>query len=107
MNYGWPGNVRELQNLMATLAVRAPGRGRVRPSDLPLHLLTVRPEPVTLESARREFDERYVKAALARCGGQRSEAARQLGLTRQGLSKLMARLSLGQWGTCPAEVRRV
>jgi DNA-binding NtrC family response regulator len=96
--YGWPGNVREVQNLMATLAVRAPARGRVRASDLPLHVLTAAPDPMTLETARREFDERYVRAALARCGGHRSEAARQLGLTRQGLSKLIARLALAQHG---------
>jgi DNA-binding NtrC family response regulator len=92
--YAWPGNVRELQNLMATLAVRAPVRGRVPVSDLPLHVNTAPPEPTTLETARRRFDQRYVNEALARCGGQRTEAARQLGLTRQGLSKLMVRLAI-------------
>ena len=97
--YSWPGNVRELQNLMATLAVRAPQRGRVRPSDLPFHIVTTPAmSPASLQSARREFDAGYIKAALSRCGGQRAEAARLLGMTRQGLSKLMARLDVETGG---------
>ena len=103
--YAWPGNVRELQNLMATLAVRAPVRGRVRASDLPLHVSTAPPEPTTLDTARRRFDERYVSAALARCGGHRAEAARQLGLTRQGLSKLMIRLAIQRQAAALLETR--
>jgi len=103
--YAWPGNVRELQNLMATLAVRAPVRGRVRASDLPLHVSTAPPEPTTLETARRRFDQRYVSATLARCGGQRAEAARQLGLTRQGLSKLMIRLAIQRQAVTVLESR--
>lgn len=90
----WPGNVRELQNLMATLAVRAPVRGRVRPSDLPLRLAPTHPEDHSLDEARRHFDASYVRATLARCGGHRGEAARRLGMSRQGLAKLIARLGL-------------
>ena len=47
-----------------------------------------------LDSARRAFDAAYVRAALARCGHRPGAAARELGLTRQGLAKLMARLGL-------------
>jgi two-component system response regulator HydG len=92
--YDWPGNVRELQNLMATLAVRAPLRGRVRPSDLPFHVTAASPSATTLQLARRQFDAGFIRATLARCGGQRTEAARQLGMTRQGLAKLIARLDI-------------
>jgi DNA-binding NtrC family response regulator len=92
--YNWPGNVREVQNLTATLAVRAPMRGRVRPSDLPLSVISATPKASTLDEARRCFDVAFVRDALARCGGCRSEAARQLGMTRQGLGKLMDRLDM-------------
>ena len=48
-----------------------------------------------LEDAKRAFESRYIRAALARAGGSPSRAARNLGLTRQGLAKLMARLGHG------------
>ena len=48
----------------------------------------------TLAAARREFEERYVRAALARAGGRAIVAARELGVSRQGLRKLTTRLGL-------------
>jgi two-component system response regulator AtoC len=96
--YDWPGNVRELQNTLAALAVHAPARGRVGPSSLPAAIVgsatASRSEMMTLVLARRRFEERFVRATLARTGGRRSEAAAALGLTRQGLAKLMARLGI-------------
>ena len=49
---------------------------------------------LTLAEARREFEERYVRAALARAGGRATTAALELGVSRQGLKKLTARLGL-------------
>jgi len=94
--YEWPGNVRELQNVMTALAVSAPRRGSVGPATLPVALAApcASPHAATLSEARRRFEERYVRAALARAGGHRSRAARELGLSRQGLAKMLARLSL-------------
>jgi transcriptional regulator with PAS, ATPase and Fis domain len=96
--YDWPGNVRELQNTLAALAVHAPARGRVGPSSLPAAIVgpeaASRNEAMTLVLARRRFEERFVRATLARTGGRRSEAAAALGLTRQGLAKLMGRLGI-------------
>jgi DNA-binding NtrC family response regulator len=40
------------------------------------------------------FDTRFVRAALARAGGHRGRAAAELGVTRQGLAKLMDRLGV-------------
>ena len=39
-------------------------------------------------------DERVVRAALAQAGGHRGRAASALGVTRQGLAKLVDRLHL-------------
>jgi len=93
--YDWPGNVRELQNVLAALAVRSARRGVVPPSALPAVFGDVsRAESSRLDEARRTFEERFVRAALVRTGGHRGRAAAELGVSRQGLSKLMTRLGI-------------
>jgi transcriptional regulator with GAF, ATPase, and Fis domain len=93
--YEWPGNVRQLQNVIASLAVHAPRRGRVMPSLLPAHIVrSIAPVTGTFDAAREEFERRFVIAALAQCGGQRARAARALGVTRQGLAKMLRRLRI-------------
>jgi DNA-binding NtrC family response regulator len=47
-----------------------------------------------LADARAQFERRFVEVALARAGGRRARAAREIGLSRQGLLKLMARLAM-------------
>jgi two-component system response regulator HydG len=94
--YDWPGNVRELQNALSALAVGAPGRGIVRASALPVQIRIAEPGvTLTLDEARRRFEAGFVRAAIARAGGSKGQAAADLGVTRQGLSKLLDRLGLG------------
>ena len=102
--YTWPGNIRELQNVLASLLVSAPRVGLIRPASLPAHIAKVAAldRSATLADARKGFEERYVRAALARAGGRPVIAARELGLTRQGLVKLMGRL-----GIAPLETRSI
>jgi two-component system NtrC family response regulator len=94
----WPGNVRELQNVVAGLVVLAPARGRVaaRHVDIVLAESGARAidPPTSLEWARRQCERRTIAAALARHGGRRAAAARELGITRQGLAKAVRRLRL-------------
>jgi DNA-binding NtrC family response regulator len=94
--YDWPGNVRELQNVLASMMVSGPSRGGIGPQGLPSHIMrtTAMTTRATLAEARRDFEARYVRAALARAGGRSVIAARDLGVSRQGLSKLTARLGL-------------
>jgi len=93
--YDWPGNVRELQNVVAALAVRCGKRGFVTPSSLPSMFADRRSvDSWRLDDARRTFDERFVRAALVRAGGRRTQAAAELGISRQGLAKLMVRLGI-------------
>jgi len=95
--YQWPGNIRELQNVLAALAVRSPKRGVVLPIALPS---VFHPQEAAdtgaspLDRARRQFEQRFVRAALVRAGGRRGQAAADLGVTRQGLTKLMTRLGI-------------
>ncbi|MGE3704462.1 MAG: sigma 54-interacting transcriptional regulator, partial [Vicinamibacterales bacterium] len=100
--YRWPGNVRELQNVLAALAVHAPRRGVVRPSALPPAIAGDRvPIDRSIGDVRRAADERCVREALARAGGHRGRAARALGLTRQGLAKLIVRLGIDADASAP------
>ena len=93
--YHWPGNVRELQNVMAALAVAAPARGRVQASLLPAAITgSTAVTSRRLAEARAQFERRCVEVALARAGGSRTKAASELGLSRQGLLKTMARLGM-------------
>ena len=93
--YAWPGNVRELQNVMSALAVAAPMRGRVRSSLLPAAIAGLAVAPATrLAQARAQFERRFVEMALARAAGNRARAARELGVSRQGLQKLLVRLGI-------------
>jgi two-component system NtrC family response regulator len=93
-SYAWPGNVRELQNVMAALAVAAPSRGRVPPSQLPVRIREPHLAHPTLAVVRTACERDAVRNALARARGSRAVAARELGLTRQGLLKTMQRLGL-------------
>jgi DNA-binding NtrC family response regulator len=77
------------------LAVRTPKRGVVPPSALPPCFAERGPaESRSLDEARRNFERRFVRAALVRSGGHRGRAAAELGVTRQGLTKLMTRLGI-------------
>lgn len=94
--YDWPGNVRELQNVLTALVVAAPPRGVVGASGMPAAIARVAPPASyeSLENARFQFEQRFVRAALARAAGHRGQTAAALGLSRQGLAKLMQRLHL-------------
>jgi DNA-binding NtrC family response regulator/tetratricopeptide (TPR) repeat protein len=94
--YDWPGNVRELQNVCAALAVSAGRRGSVGPDQLPALIggHAAAQGVQRMADARRAFETGVVRAALARAAGHRAQAACELGLTRQGLAKLMARLGI-------------
>jgi two-component system response regulator AtoC len=96
VQHTWPGNIRELQNTVAALIVVAPARGRVSARHVD-HVLAesggvMPPPPASLDRARTEYERHMVMTALARNAGRRTAAARELGLTRQGLAKAIKRL---------------
>jgi DNA-binding NtrC family response regulator len=93
--YHWPGNVREMQNVIASLALAAPARGWVRPAALPSIIgAATTVSSGRLADAREQFERRFVEVALARAAGNRARTARSLGVSRQGLLKILARLRL-------------
>jgi transcriptional regulator with GAF, ATPase, and Fis domain len=94
--YDWPGNVRELQNVLTAMVVAVPARGVVGASHMPAAIARASKAVAleTLDLARFHFEQRFVRAALARTAGHRAHTAAALGLSRQGLAKLMQRLGI-------------
>ncbi len=86
MNCNWPGNVRQLRNILLRAAVLAEGNLITRemlevPED------AARERTMLSESARvsREQELKMIHDALSRCDGNRSRAARLLGISYRTL----------------------
>jgi hydrogenase-4 transcriptional activator len=103
--YWWPGNVRQLKNeIQRAVALSAPG-GTIEPAHLSPEITTTRLPSVpgtsrplratpNLASAVEQVERDLIQAALDRAGGNISESARSLGLTRRGLYLKIRRLGL-------------
>jgi DNA-binding NtrC family response regulator len=87
--YDWPGNVAEFQRV-ASQSVRAARNEPVQPKHLPSHLrpaspiagpFRLPPEGIDLEEVERGL----IQQALEQAGGNKTQAARLLGLTRATL----------------------
>ncbi|HEA3198892.1 TPA: sigma-54-dependent Fis family transcriptional regulator [Aeromonas veronii] len=86
-----PGNVRQLKQALEVACVLAEGLGWIEPAHL--HLPSVATEPGVLPmgeaTSLREQTRRQVQQTLAACGGNVSEAARQLGISRTTLYRTL------------------
>lgn len=104
----WPGNVRELKNTLDSVVSICP-QGCITLEDIQLlypdasaqqsveQLATANsllPDDKTLEEQVRELEIRLIRQALDASDDNRSQAARQLGLSRQGLLKKIERYGL-------------
>ncbi|MFH2005578.1 MAG: sigma-54 dependent transcriptional regulator [bacterium] len=82
--YPWPGNVRELENLVQRVIVMSDGPS-VELSDLPRHMrFSVQPS-VDLRRSLQEVEQEHIGRVLESVDGNKSEAARILGITRKTL----------------------
>jgi two-component system response regulator AtoC len=93
----WPGNVRELQNAVCQAAALAEPGGAVSADLLPSSVRRAGRPLVAAGDYRSRVAahrRRLVKEALERSGGNRSRAARELGLSRQALLYLMKELDV-------------
>ncbi len=101
--YNWPGNVRELQNEVERAAVLSPG-DEIRVEDLseeitaqsPVSMPITDPEAgeIALPDSLEELERGHLVRILAKCNGNKSEAARRLGISREGLRKKLARYGM-------------
>ncbi len=92
LGHGWPGNVRELENVLAAAAALADS-GAILPRHLDLPAASGG-RSGTYHEQLAAFRRRLVEEALASCGGNRAQAARRLGLSRQALSYLVRQLAI-------------
>ncbi len=85
--YRWPGNIRELRNVCERCAVMAKGE-RIDADDLPLEIRLGGPARAPGEvKTLREMEKEMVARALEATGGNRTRAAKLLGITYPTLKK--------------------
>ncbi len=92
LNHRWPGNIRELKHTVEAAMART-GGAIIRPA----HLRLVDSEPTirgTWKSSLGEFKLRLLREILGRHRGNRSAAARELGISRQALLYQIKKLGL-------------
>jgi len=98
MSYHWPGNVRELENVIERSLVLCRGNeldaGDIKIEAAPRpraqneqHFL---PEGMTLD----QYEQELIREALRRADGNKSQAARLLGLTRNALRYRLTQMGL-------------
>lgn len=112
-SYNWPGNVRQIVSLAKVLSHRCRNRRIIRKSDLParirkqhifgmeieisgeMELLKIRPIPAIGLTKDPEDVRKLLVSTLLKMGGNKSAAARELGISRSTIYRVMKRLDLG------------
>lgn len=87
VKYSWPGNIREMRNVIERANIFGEGRDEMRVEHLPAELRTTsraggtpfRPEPL------KAIEKRHIERVLRHHGGNRSRAAKDLGIARATL----------------------
>jgi DNA-binding NtrC family response regulator len=102
LNYHWPGNVRELQNIIERACALAQGTVLaasdihidVRPAKAVNGASGFLPEGMTLE----HWEDEMIQEALRRANGNKSQAARLLGLSRNALRYRLSKIGIADEG---------
>jgi DNA-binding NtrC family response regulator len=103
LQYQWPGNVRELQNVIERAVSLSTGEA-ILPHDLPESLLGTAGDRVALAGADsfaeskqnhiESFEMSFLEQLLQRHGGNVSKAARQAGISRRTIHRLIQKYNL-------------
>jgi two-component system, NtrC family, response regulator AtoC len=102
VNYHWPGNVRELQNILERACALAK-ETTLDSSDIHIDVRPARgaesanhflPEGMTLE----QWEDEMIQEALKRANGNKSQAARLLGLSRNALRYRLSKIGIADEG---------
>ena len=105
MDFHWPGNVRELQNIIERAIAFSEG-DVLGVADIRLDLFSVRKSPAAASAANPEahfppegmtldeFEEEIIRESLRRANGNKSQAARLLGLSRNALRYRLSKMGV-------------
>jgi len=97
--YSWPGNVRELMNRVQHAMIMSEHR-LITPADLGLSSASAPKNVITLSRARAAAESDVIRATLRSNANNVSRAARELGISRVTLYRLMEK-----FGIDPSEER--
>jgi len=90
LDYEWPGNVRELENVIERATAICVG-GEITVNDLPPKIINHAPRRLEVPKVPEqmitldEMERRYVRQVLASVNGNKTHAARVLGIDRRSL----------------------
>jgi two-component system, NtrC family, response regulator AtoC len=99
LRYDWPGNVRELKGAIDSGVTLATG-SQITTRDLPLTVQGAAGVLPLREVGNQDFvnihenEVRLIMRALDECGGNRTEAAKKLGISRRTLHRRLKELQL-------------
>jgi len=99
LQYDWPGNVRELKGAIDSATTLSTGQ-QIAARDLPLavrgraEMLLPREAAAQDQVNLHENERRLIMRALDECGGNRTEAAKKLGISRRTLHRRLRELQL-------------
>jgi two-component system, NtrC family, response regulator AtoC len=97
LRYPWPGNVRELRNVIERAVILASGP-ELTVTELPERLAVLAPLAPRAASPMRErlddVERRALVEALREAGGNRTHAARRLGISRRALIYKLKKFNL-------------
>jgi len=91
--YAWPGNVRELENKVKRAAIMADG-SQIELRHLEIPVSSGSKRPATLKEVRDQTERDLVNRTLVQNNWNVTQAAKQLGLSRQALHDIIAKHGL-------------
>src|SRR5204863_10147269 len=107
--YNWPGNVRELQNVIERSLVLANENEHLGVRELPpeLRQLTASDEVEigSFHKAEQSFKRELARSALLMHGGNKLKAAKELGISRCYLHRLLNQLHVLEGAEAEAELQ--
>ncbi len=98
--HSWPGNVRELENVLTRAIVLARGHA-IGEDHISIGLTLANPSRRTVGPTSDTLDSviaAHVADVLARCGGNKSQAARTLAISRSRLARILRKFHLDESG---------
>jgi two-component system response regulator HydG len=92
--YHWPGNIRQLKNVIERAVVLAKGR-MITMKELPEEFLSQQEHHETLsKKTLKDLESQAIKDALRECKGNKSKAAKILGISRKAFYKRLREFQL-------------